>query len=274
VRSERDNPKRPRPHAASKAPQARDGSENKTNQPIKSNGQGGGSGKHEAGPLVACLLSHHELALSELQGWLSRSGFELHAVLIESAPAGDLRRLVVPQAQVYIVDSQAPPQAVENLVGGLLERFPPARILAMAKQFTEANAFPILRLGVKGLVEYGAGPQDLPRAVLHISTGAFWVPRDLLSKFVDQILAGQSQASPLETAGRISPREQQVLDALLKNLSNKEIGSALNISERTAKFHVSNLLEKFGVQRRADLILLRHQAHGTDRWLPESVRVG
>jgi DNA-binding NarL/FixJ family response regulator len=33
----------------------------------------------------------------------------------------------------------------------------------------------------------------------------------------------------------------------------------LNIAERTVKFHVSNLLNKFGVRRRADLILLTFQ---------------
>jgi Bacterial regulatory proteins, luxR family len=43
------------------------------------------------------------------------------------------------------------------------------------------------------------------------------------------------------------------------NLVNKEIGSRLNISERTVKFHVSNILSKFGVRRRADLILLCYQ---------------
>jgi DNA-binding CsgD family transcriptional regulator len=43
---------------------------------------------------------------------------------------------------------------------------------------------------------------------------------------------------------------------VLENLSNKEIAGQLNISERTAKFHVSNILAKFGVQRRADLIVM------------------
>src|SRR5205814_9232961 len=47
--------------------------------------------------------------------------------------------------------------------------------------------------------------------------------------------------------------------SLLENLSNKEIASKLNIAERTVKFHVSNLLSKFGVRRRADLILLTFQ---------------
>ena len=46
----------------------------------------------------------------------------------------------------------------------------------------------------------------------------------------------------------------------MQNLSNKEIGSKLHMSERTAKFHVSNLLAKYAVQRRADLILLFVQA--------------
>lgn len=46
---------------------------------------------------------------------------------------------------------------------------------------------------------------------------------------------------------------------MLENLSNKEIACKLNISERTVKFRVSNLLAKFGVRRRADLILLCYQ---------------
>jgi DNA-binding NarL/FixJ family response regulator len=61
------------------------------------------------------------------------------------------------------------------------------------------------------------------------------------------------------SAGELSQREQEVLDALLGSLVNKEIGSRLNISERTVKFHVSNILSKFGVRRRADLILLCYQ---------------
>jgi DNA-binding CsgD family transcriptional regulator len=58
----------------------------------------------------------------------------------------------------------------------------------------------------------------------------------------------------------MSKREEEVVELLMQNLSNKEIGSKLHMSERTAKFHVSNLLAKYGVQRRADLILLFVQA--------------
>jgi len=46
------------------------------------------------------------------------------------------------------------------------------------------------------------------------------------------------------------------LSTPLENLANKEIANKLHIPERTVKFHVSNLLNKLGVRRRADLILL------------------
>jgi DNA-binding CsgD family transcriptional regulator len=54
----------------------------------------------------------------------------------------------------------------------------------------------------------------------------------------------------------VSKRENDVLHAIVDNLSNKEIAARLNISERTVKFHVSNLLAKFHVGRRSNLIRL------------------
>ena len=59
--------------------------------------------------------------------------------------------------------------------------------------------------------------------------------------------------------GRNRGPTEEVLAGLLENLANKEVADRLHISERTVKFHVSNLLAKFGVRRRADLILLCYQ---------------
>lgn len=49
-----------------------------------------------------------------------------------------------------------------------------------------------------------------------------------------------------------STREEQVLALVRARKSDKEIGAALNIATRTAKFHVSRLLHKYGVQSRHD----------------------
>ncbi len=66
----------------------------------------------------------------------------------------------------------------------------------------------------------------------------------------EQLLAA---GRAIGTEVKISPREREVLDGVLQNLSNKEIASRLNVSERTVKFHVSSLLAKFGVTDRVAL---------------------
>lgn len=207
-----------------------------------------------------CLLSHHPLVLREFQRLLSRTGFQLQARRLESSLAPELRQLSVRRAPVYVIDADAPHPATEALVAGILDRFARARPLVVADKFNEASAFPLLRLGAKGLLSYAEVGQQLPRALEAVAAGGFWVPRSLLSRFVDSMRITLRGRRLLSGTADLSRREQEVLDALLENLSNKEIASKLHISERTAKFHVSNLLAKFGVRRRADLILLCLQA--------------
>ena len=62
--------------------------------------------------------------------------------------------------------------------------------------------------------------------------------------------AGQAIGSELP----LSRRERDVLECILRNLSNKEIAVQLNISERTVKYHVSALLGKFKVTDRIGLM--------------------
>ena len=84
---------------------------------------------------------------------------------------------------------------------------------------------------------------------------------------MESILPELRGCKSLDSEVDISRREREVLDLLLENLSNKEIASKLFISERTVKFHVSNLLSKFGVQRRADLIVRWMQRTSAFPWL-------
>jgi DNA-binding NarL/FixJ family response regulator len=57
------------------------------------------------------------------------------------------------------------------------------------------------------------------------------------------------------TPEALTPRETQVLSELARGLSNKEIATALDISEHTAKFHVNAVMQKLGVQNRTEAVV-------------------
>jgi DNA-binding CsgD family transcriptional regulator len=82
-----------------------------------------------------------------------------------------------------------------------------------------------------------------------------FVPAD--DVLVEQLM---SRARKLLVEGRansnsvaLSPRQKEILQSIIGNKANKEIASILNISVRTVKFHISTLLEKFGVSNRNEL---------------------
>lgn len=209
--------------------------------------------------LTVCLLSPHPLVLGEFERVLARPSFHLITKQLESTLAPDLRKLALPRANVFVVDAHAARPATGALISNILEKYPAARLIVVADKHTDASSFSMLRMGVKGLLSYVEAREQLPRALPLVAAGGFWVPRQVLSGFVDSVLENQSPHLKNQSVANLSRREQEVLESLLLNLANKEIASKLNIAERTVKFHVSNLLGKFGVRRRADLILLCYQ---------------
>jgi len=213
--------------------------------------------------LRVCLLSPHPMVLDEFDRLLSDSGYQIVSRQLESMLAPDLRNLEVPRATVYVVDAHAARQATGALLGNILDHYAGARLIVVGDKFKETDSYALLRQGVKGILNYNEAREQLPRALPLVAAGGFWVPRPVLSRFVDSILS-TAQVSRMrgDSPAEMSRGEQEVLNGLLENLANKEVADRLHISERTVKFHVSNLLAKFGVRRRADLILLCYQRRG------------
>jgi DNA-binding NarL/FixJ family response regulator len=130
----------------------------------------------------------------------------------------------------------------------------------------DASDEEVLRLffwGIEGFVAlHKMWQAELPQAIQSILRGQVWVPRDVMAAYMAQmrfLLDTQLMAGHSLTA-----REGQVLQLLMRRLANKEISAALGISERTTKFHVSNILSKLQLQNRRGLLSHFH---------PEALRV-
>ena len=89
--------------------------------------------------------------------------------------------------------------------------------------------------------------------------------QDLTHKAQRLLEAGHS----VKTSVKLTRREEEVLDGILRSLANKEIASELNLSERTVKFHVSSLLAKFKVRSRMEL--MREASQQAMKPLPSTI---
>jgi len=200
------------------------------------------------------------MVLEEFRRLLDHSGFQITSKQLDSTLAPDLRGVEIPRATVYVVDAHAARQSTGALLGNILDQWATARVMVVGDKLRETEIYSLLRQGVKGILTYADAREQLARALPQVAAGGIWVPRTMLSRFVDSILnTAQGRRLRADAPTELSKREQEVLSGLLENLANKEVADRLNISERTVKFHVSNLLSKFGVRRRADLILLCYQ---------------
>lgn len=209
-----------------------------------------------------CVVSAHPIVLKELR-----------KILNPAASRSDGRRLAVcnsehlqfPKSSVYLIDSASCSMGAAEQVRQILQQQPDANILVLGESFQQQYAFELLSLGVKGMVTHDKMAEHLPKAIQTISQGGLWVWRDMLSDFVDALVCRSRRKEDvvLSQDVRMSGRERQIADALRHNLTNKEIANLLHISERTVKFHVSNLLSKFKVQRRSDLLLLWYEKSGS-----------
>jgi DNA-binding NarL/FixJ family response regulator len=196
----------------------------------------------------------HPLVLPQFEQLIADTGYRLLARRLEANRIPDFENLSVPRAAVHLVESHPQFPVTEAVVTGIHARQAAARVLVLAERFLDETAFALLRLGVKGLLTYQEALHALPQAIQTVAGGGLWVGRSLLSRFVDSALSTVPLRVYATGFDGLTRRERQVLEAVLDNLSNKEIASRLHMSERTAKFHVSNLLVKHGVRRRADLL--------------------
>src|SRR5277367_5177602 len=188
--------------------------------------------------LQVCLISPHPLVLSEFERVLSLPDFKTISKHLESTLGPDLRHLPIPKAAVYVVDAHVAKPAAGALLSNILDQHNEARIIVVAEKFDDAESYSLLQMGAKGLLSYTEAREQLPRALPLVASGGFWVPRAVLSRFVDSILSTtQGRRLRGDSPAELSRREQEVLNGLLENLANKEVADRLHISERTVKFH-------------------------------------
>jgi DNA-binding NarL/FixJ family response regulator len=143
-------------------------------------------------------------------------------------------------------------QNLFDVMAGLKAARPDLRIIVTGSNADDETILKAIAAGAKGYIEEAATPSDFNMAIRIVNQGSVWAPRRVLSTFIERVSTNPGRIFP---AGRVTftDREKEVLELLVAGRSNKEIGSALGIEERTVKAHVAKLMRKVGVQNRIAL---------------------
>jgi DNA-binding NarL/FixJ family response regulator len=196
------------------------------------------------------VASEEPIRLAGLSSAFDQPGRDEHAQLVPIP--GSVRELLAkPELKYLVVDLHSMVSGVKALETIRRAR-PDVRMIVIGPADDEELVMKSIVAGARAYLDLNAGPEIVRDAVEVVTQGSIWAPRRLLSKLIDRLL-NNPDASAEEPAAKLTLRERQVLELILKARSNREIALQLGIEERTVRAHLARLMRKAGVDNRIKL---------------------
>ena len=132
----------------------------------------------------------------------------------------------------------------------------PVRVILFTAHIENSGIAEALRLGARGIVLKESATQVLLKAIQTVMADGYWVGREQVSS-VAQYLRKSIDAEARRRQKRfgLTPRELEIVSAVVAGYTNKEIAEYFKISEDTVKRHLANIFDKLGVSTRLELAL-------------------
>jgi len=184
-----------------------------------------------------------------------------HQLEVVDAAAHIVAKLRTLAPVVVILDSEALAAPIDHEVARIVGLVGTARVIVMTPVFSEEEELSLLKAGVKGCCRRGIDPEALQQVLNVANSGGVWVTRTLVPRLVSELRRYAQAARPAvprkpdERLKLLTQRERDIVTLIVSGASNKEVGEALEISERTVKGHLSNIFQKLDVPDRLKLAL-------------------
>lgn len=151
---------------------------------------------------------------------------------------------------VTLMDLRLPDMAGIEAMRMIIEQDPGARVIALTVATSEDMVAAAVMAGACGYVAKETPVDDVVSAVRAAANGEAWLSPRAAEAVLNRLRRDHVPVGPDASHELLSPRELDVLRLVARGLENSEIAAALNISPRTAKNHLSNVLSKLGVSNR------------------------
>jgi len=131
------------------------------------------------------------------------------------------------------------------------------RAIILTAAIEKEQVVEALQLGARGIVLKHSSLELLLKSIRCVNDGQYWVGQESVSDLIQAVR--QMNTSHVASGGRpdfgLTSRERQVIALICAGYTNKDLARKLDISEHTAKHHLTNIFDKLGVSNRLELVL-------------------
>ena len=130
------------------------------------------------------------------------------------------------------------------------------RTIVLTAAIEKRQIVEALQLGARGILLKDAAIQLIAKCIDKVVEGDFWVGHEAVTSLVDYLrgLKRGSGGAAQKLSG-FTPRENEIISAIVAGFANKEIAINLSLSEDTVKHHLTNIFDKAGVSNRLELAI-------------------
>ncbi|ASB90338.1 MULTISPECIES: response regulator [Bacillus] len=159
-------------------------------------------------------------------------------------------------ADIVLMDLSMPEMDGIEATKQIKKWYPSVKVVALTSYADQSHVIPAIQAGAEAYQLKDTEPDELVETIRAVHAGR----HTLDPKIMSHVFQHMAQANEKEKIHQLTNREKDVLFEIAKGKSNKEIGAALFITEKTVKTHVSNLLSKLGLSDRtqAALFVVKH----------------
>ena len=202
------------------------------------------------------IADDHPIFRDGLKRLLESEGeFKVIGEACDGVEAVAMARQLIPE--IMLLDLAMPRRQGLETLRELASDPRSVRVILLTAAAEKEQIVEALQLGARGVVLKDSATQILLKSIRAVMNGEYWVGRESVSNLVQYLrtLVTPPSAFPQRNKYRLTPRELEIIAAVVAGFANKEIAQYFKISEDTVKHHLSNIFDKVGVSSRLELAL-------------------
>jgi two-component system, NarL family, response regulator DegU len=158
------------------------------------------------------------------------------------------------QPDVAIVDLQMPVMDGTETCEAIFAKYPDVKVIVLTMHDSDKYILHMMEMGVHAFLLKNTEPEELERAIDSVIEKDFY-HNDLVSAVLRKNMREKKQGHrPSFNAIELSEREKEIVMLVCQEMTIKEIGQKLSLSEHTVRNHRSNIMDKVGVSNMVGLV--------------------